>query len=105
MFLTARGRPLSRDWAERVFGRLRAQLGWRQAPLPRLYDLRHTFAVNTLIRWNRQPGQINRHLLALSAYLGHRHVSDTYWYLSAVPQLLALSNARFEALVQNPTAR
>jgi integrase len=95
-FLNQRGQPLSRDWAEGVFRKLRTQLGWNQTPLPRLHDLRHTFAVNCLVDWNRQPGAIATKILALSAYLGHRRLADTYWYLSAIPQLLASSNARFE---------
>jgi len=75
---------------------LRTQLGWNQTPLPRLHDLRHTFAVNCLVRWNREPAGIGAKILALCAYLGHRRVTDTYWYLSAIPELLAASNARFE---------
>jgi integrase len=99
LFLNAQGQPLSRDAADRVFQHLRDHLGWTQPPIPRLYDLRHTFAVGCLVRWNRQPGELNAKILALSAYLGHRHVTDTYWYFTAIPQWLAASGARFEQLV------
>jgi hypothetical protein len=58
-------------------------------------------AVNCLIRWNRQPGGVGAKIMALSAYLGHRRVADTYWYLSAIPQLLAASSARFEKLAHS----
>ena len=67
---------------------------------PRLHDLRHSFAIRWLVRWNEQPGGVAKHILALSAYLGHRHVSDTYWYLTAIPQLLTQSSERFEHLVR-----
>lgn len=101
-FLNARGQALSRDTAEEVFRRLCRQLGWTQPPIPRLHDLRHTFAVRWLVQWNQQPGAVAQHILALSAYLGHRHVSDTYWYLTAIPQLLGQSSQRFEALLRRP---
>jgi len=100
-FLNAYGRALNRDTAEEVFRQLRHHLGWSQPPIPRLHDLRHTFAVRWLVRWNEQPGVVAQQILALSAYLGHRHVSDTYWYLTAIPELLAQSSARFEQLVQS----
>jgi integrase len=97
-FLNGHGRPLSRDCAEAVFAQLRAQLGWTQDPVPRLHDLRHTFAVRCLVGWNRQAGGVDAKILALSTYLGHRRVTDTYWYLSAIPQLLESSADRFEQL-------
>jgi integrase len=103
-FLNGHARPLSRDWAEEVFARLRAQLGWNQVPVPRLHDFRHTLAVKCLVAWNRQAGGVGAKIAALSAYLGHRRLTDTYWYLSAIPELLALSSVRFEKLAhpQNP---
>lgn len=102
-FLNTQGRALSRGTAEAVFRHLCHHLGWTQPPLPRLHALRHTFAVRWLVRWNAQPGGVAQHILALSAYLGHRHVTDTYWYLTAIPQLLAQSSERFEQLVQRPS--
>ncbi len=101
-FLNAHAQPLRRDRAEAVFARLRTQLGWTQNPLPRLHDFRHTLAVKCLVAWNRQAGGVGAKIVALSAYLGHRHVTDTYWYLTAIPELLAASGARFEQLA-NPT--
>ena len=97
-FLNSLGRPLRRDNAEAVFAQIRAQLGWTQEPVPRLHDLRHTFAVRCLVGWNRQAGGVDAKILALSTYLGHRRLTDTYWYLSAIPQLLASSADRFEHL-------
>jgi integrase/recombinase XerD len=57
---------------------------------PRLYDLRHSFAVQTLIDWHRAGIDVQRRLPVLSAYLGHLVPANTYWYLEAAPELLAL---------------
>ncbi len=103
-FLSGHGRPLTRDYAEKIFRRLRRHLGWTHGPRPRLHDLRHTFAVGWLVRWNQQPGVVAQQILALCAYLGHRHVTDTYWYLTALPQLLARSGERFEHLAHPPSS-
>jgi integrase len=61
---------------------------------PRLHDLRHGFAVRTLISWYRAGLDVERHLPRLATFLGHAHVNDTYWYLSSVPQLLELATKR-----------
>jgi integrase/recombinase XerD len=61
---------------------------------PRLHDLRHTFAVRTLLGWYRAGDDVQAKMPWLSTYLGHREPSSTYWYLSAAPELLALAAAR-----------
>jgi integrase len=61
---------------------------------PRLHDLRHTFAVTTLLGWYRGGEDVQAKIPSLSTYLGHREPSSTYWYLSAAPELLALAAAR-----------
>lgn len=61
---------------------------------PRLHDLRHTFAVRTLLGWYRAGGDVQSKIPSLSTYLGHREPASTYWYLSAAPELLALAAAR-----------
>jgi len=61
---------------------------------PRLHDLRHSFAVATLLGWYRAGEDVQAKLPTLSTYLGHREPSSTYWYLSAAPELLALAAAR-----------
>jgi integrase/recombinase XerD len=61
---------------------------------PRLHDLRHTFAVRTLLSWYRSGEDVQAKVPALSTYLGHREPGSTYWYLSAVPELLACAAAR-----------
>lgn len=80
-----------------VFRRLvrRAGIGdWRR---PRLHDLRHTFAVNTVRDWYRSGTDVERRLFSLSTYLGHVSPTSTYWYLTATPELLALAGARLES--------
>ena len=63
---------------------------------PRLHDLRHTFACQCLLRWYRGGHDVDHRMPALSTYLGHAKVSDTYWYLTGVPQLMAITARRFE---------
>jgi integrase/recombinase XerD len=58
--------------------------------------MRHSFAVSCLVAWYRAGEDVQAHLPALSAYLGHSEPKDTYWYLSAVPELLALASDRAE---------
>jgi integrase/recombinase XerD len=65
---------------------------------PRLHDLRHTFAIRTLLRWYRAGDNVQAKLPSLSTYLGHREPAHTYWYLSAAPELLALAATRREGI-------
>ena len=64
---------------------------------PRLYDLRHTFATRRLLEWYRDGTDIGNAITRLSVYLGHVKPSDTYWYLTGTPELLAVAAGRFEA--------
>jgi integrase/recombinase XerD len=64
---------------------------------PRVHDMRHSFAVHTLVRWYRAGEDAGALMPRLSAYLGHRDVCSTFWYLSAAPELLALAAGRLEA--------
>lgn len=68
---------------------------WNRRP-PRLYDIRHTFACNTLLRWLKNGTNIDRKIIYLSTYLGHVKVADTYWYLTGTPELLQLTSRSFE---------
>lgn len=63
---------------------------------PRLHDLRHRFAIQALLKWYRSNKDIEAHLPELATYLGHKHVSGTYWYLSATPELLRQATRRWE---------
>jgi integrase/recombinase XerD len=99
-FTSTTGSRLLRDNVSTVFPRLVRDAGLvgsgRGRP-PRLHDLRHSFAVNTLIRWYRQGLDVEQRLPLLSTYLGHVAPSSTYWYLSAVPELLELIADRLDA--------
>lgn len=64
---------------------------------PRIHDLRHTFAVNTLKRWYAEGKDVKEHILTLVDVLGHTTLRDTYWYLEAVPELLHLASRRLES--------
>ena len=65
---------------------------------PRPHDLRHSFAVSTLLDWHHAGVEIDRQLPLLSTYLGHRNPSNTYWYLQATPELLALVARRLDGI-------
>lgn len=98
-FLFDNARPITGDQARYAFQRIRQQLGWDKpetGPLPRLYDLRHTFACQCLLRWYAEGVDIHRMLPQLSTYMGHCRVSDTYWYLTGIPALMAIAAERFE---------
>jgi integrase/recombinase XerD len=72
---------------------------------PRLHDLRHTFAVATLLDWYRDGGNVQARLPLLSTWLGHIDPKSTYWYLQAVPELLALPAGRLEQADGRPDGR
>jgi len=67
---------------------------YRHGRGPRIHDLRHSFAVRTMIKWYRTGQDPAREMIRLTTYLGHRDPSHTYWYLEAVPELLDLAMAR-----------
>jgi integrase len=69
---------------------------------PRIHDIRHSFAVNTLLDAYRGDIDVGQQLALLSVYLGHVDPGGTYWYLSAAPELLALATARLEAHHSRP---
>jgi len=99
-FVSAQGRRLAHHSIYATFHQLAGQAGLRQRPggrPPRVHDLRHSFAVNTLIRWYREGADVQARLPLLSAYLGHVRPSSTFWYLTASPELLAPAAERLEA--------
>jgi integrase len=103
IFLNGQGQPLTYRQTRNTFVTLRGQLGWQhKRPRPRLHDLRHTFAVECLLGWYRKgQEEINAKILSLAVYLGHRNIRHTYWYLTAVPELLALGSARWAKALAN----
>jgi integrase len=99
------GQPLGERQVHRVFCQLREQLGWRNRGThhaPRIHDLRHTFVVHRIMRWHAQGVDIDQAMLSLSTYVGHAMVTNTYWYLSAVPELMGLAAERFESFMAQP---
>jgi integrase len=98
-FVTTRGNRPDKSNIEKVFRELRRRAGLggaRGSPKPRLHDFRHSFAVRTVIDWHRAEIDVQPRLLWLSTYLGHVEPSDTYRYLTAAPELLALAVKRLE---------
>lgn len=98
-FVSSRGTRLDGGNVRRTFYHLSRQIGLR-APSssrgPRLHDFRHRFAVQTLLRWYCQGEDVERRLPILSTYLGHAHVTDTYWYLTSTPELMGAAGKRME---------
>lgn len=66
---------------------------------PRIHDLRHTFATRALERCGAERGEVARHFVALSTYLGHADIRNTYWYLQATPEMMTDIAAAAEMLV------
>ncbi len=62
---------------------------------PRLYDIRHTFVCQRISSWYQAGVDVDSKIAQLSYYLGHKKVSDTYWYITAIPQLMAYAAKRF----------
>ncbi len=93
------GNQLDKGEVHRAFYTLSRQIGLRAVDAsrgPRLHDFRHRFAVETLLRWYRNGEDPRRRLPVLSTYLGHAHVTDTYWYLTGTPELLGAAGKRLE---------
>lgn len=98
-FVSAYGRPARATNVEYAFRQLRGMLQWSARgghPAPRIQDLRHTFVCRTLQRWYENGIDIDTNILALSTYVGHAKVTDTYWYVTATPELMAIAARRFE---------
>jgi len=98
-FLTEKGIPLRYRRTMLTFLSLRNQLGWTKSGeqrAPRIHDMRHSFAVKCLLLWHQEGANVDQKIAYLSTYLGHAKVTDTYWYFSAVPDLLSVVACRFE---------
>ena len=67
-----------------------------QGKLPRIHDLRHTFAVQTLIRWYKEGADVQSNLPKLALYMGHVSIESSAYYLHWVPSLRSLASQRFE---------
>jgi integrase len=99
-FVTSCGTRLENSNVNSVFRALSRKIGLRQPGAthgPRLHDFRHRFAVQTMLRWYREGEDVSRKLPILSTYLGHAHVSSTYWYLSSSSELRIAAGELLEA--------
>ena len=97
--VNSRGGPLDGHNIQHTFAVLVATAGIQAPPgrrAPRLHDLRHTFTVATMLDWYRDGGDVQARLPLLSTWLGHADPKSTYWYLQAVPELLALAAGRLQ---------
>jgi integrase len=98
-FVSDRGTTLAYSTVRQTFRKLCKDLPATIDPgtrRPRIHDLRHTFACWRLLRWYAEGVDLDHAVAALSTYLGHAKVSDTYWYLTGIPELLNLAASRFE---------
>ncbi len=108
-FIGARGQRLGQALGSSnvnlVFNKIRDQLGWINRGAhngPRIHDLRHTFVVRRILLWQAQGLDVDQQMLALSTYVGHTNVTNTYWYLTGIPQLMAGAAERFESFTHMP---
>lgn len=98
-FVNEWGTPLRYKVVSNTFRRIVFSLGWCKKigeRGPRIHDLRHTFAARRLLEWYRNGDDVHQKISQLSTYLGHSMVANTYWYLTAVPELMAIAASRFE---------
>jgi integrase len=100
-FLSAAGTAIARDTLIATFARLRRDANLEPPPgsgrPPSLRDFRHSFALRCLLHWYRSGADVAAQLPLLCSYLGHSDPRNTYWYLTATPELLALAARRLES--------
>lgn len=99
-FRTEHSEPIPYNTAHATFCALRDRLGWtgqgRSRP-PRIHDLRHHMVIARIQAWYAEGADVDAMMPVLATYLGHAEVRDTYWYLSAVPELTGIVADRFES--------
>jgi integrase len=101
-FVFDHGQPARTRKLQYAFRRVCCQLRWRARGghrAPRIHDIRHSFVCRRLQTWYEEGVNIDRNILALSTYLGHAKVTDTYWYITATPELMAIAARRLQPLV------
>lgn len=100
-FVSRAGRRVAHATLDKTFARLVSDIGLDTNLLPgqrraRAHDLRHSFAVRTLISFYEDGGDIEERVPALSTFLGHANPAATYWYQSASPELLDFASRRVD---------
>jgi integrase/recombinase XerD len=99
IFVSTHGGALTSNDVGADFRMLTRRIGLREAGAsrgPRIHDLRHRFAVSTLLRWYRHGKNVDTLLPVLSTYLGHVFITGTYWYLTCTPELMDAAGKRLE---------
>lgn len=97
-FLFDNGKPANQCAIRYALRHLCKQLGWHPRgdyPYHRLQDMRHTFVVHSILHSYEQGIVIDRAVAALSTYVGHAHIADTYWYATGIPELMNIAAERF----------
>lgn len=98
LFVSAAGTRLNRSAVTKTLRGITTAMGLRTDTIrPTTHQLRHSFAVRTLLDWHRSGAPVDEHIATLSTYLGHVSPADTYWYLSASPELMGLVADRLDA--------
>jgi integrase/recombinase XerD len=103
LFVSVKGRQLHANTVRGVFRRLVEFLGIagpNDQPRPRLHDLRFYFANQVMANSPHDDKGISRHMVALTTYLGHSDVRNSYWYLEASPELLSKIAVTCESFVK-----
>ena len=98
-FVSGTGGFLPKRTVNGVFERMRPRLHWQvrgDHPNPRLHDMRHTMVIRRVQRWHEQGASIDHAMFWLCTYLGHGKITDTYWYLTGVPELMNIVGTQFE---------
>lgn len=97
-FVSGAGTRLNRSDVAKTLKGITTAMGLRTDTVqPTAHQLRHSFAVQTLIDWHRSGVRVDEHITTLSTYLGHIAPADTYWYLSASPELMGLAADRLDS--------
>ncbi len=102
-FILDNGKPANQRGILFALHSICAKLGWKPRgdyQHHRLHDLRHTHIVASLLRAYQHGDEIDRIMLALSTYIGHAKIADTYWYVTGIPELMAIAAARFQDYAQ-----
>ena len=102
-FLSSHNKELQPGTVEYVFGCLRSKLKWiprSDYPAPRIHDMRHTFICHRVLLWYQQGVNVDNAMAMLTTYVGHAKVTNTYWYLTGIPELMAIAAQRFECFAE-----
>lgn len=102
--VSERGSALKYSTVRNTFRKICDQLGWKsngQRRRPRMYDLRHTFACRRLLQWYRDGVDVEHAIASLATYMGHKKVTNTYWYITGVPELMQIAAKQFESFTHN----